>query len=143
MKREMRAYLAGGGTAEGYLDELERRQRLEISYRDNAEDKLGRMLEEAARSASAPYQKGDSTERFGSAKLVGRSRRDRRNDVNLPSSASAPIPTDPPSPATDDKLKAAYDYWLKANARLKSMGIYELSLPDTLRALQNSLEIDE
>ncbi len=50
---------------------------------------------------------------------------------------------DPPSPETDDKLKAAYDYWLKANARLKSMGIYELSLPDILRPLQNSIEIDE
>ena len=44
MKREMRAYLAGGGTAEGYMVELEKRQRLEISYRDNAEKRLNEML---------------------------------------------------------------------------------------------------
>ena len=44
MKREMRAYLAGGGTVEGYLAELEKRQRLEISYRDNAERRLNDML---------------------------------------------------------------------------------------------------
>ena len=44
MKREMRAYLAGGGTAEQYLAELEKRQRLEISYRENAEKRLGEQL---------------------------------------------------------------------------------------------------
>ena len=44
MKREMRAYLAGGGTADQYLAELEKRQRLEISYRENAEKRLGELL---------------------------------------------------------------------------------------------------
>ena len=44
MKREMKAYLAGGGTAEQYLAELEKRQRLEISYRENAEKRLGEQL---------------------------------------------------------------------------------------------------
>ena len=44
MKREMRAYLAGGGTADQYLAELEKRQRLEISYRENAEKRLGEQL---------------------------------------------------------------------------------------------------
>ena len=44
MKREMRAYLAGGGTIDGYLAELEKRQKLEISYRERAEQKLNDML---------------------------------------------------------------------------------------------------
>ncbi len=44
MKREMRAYLAAGGTVEGYLAELEKRQRLEISYRENAEQRLNELL---------------------------------------------------------------------------------------------------
>ena len=53
MKREMRAYIAGGGTVEQYLSELEKRQRLEISYRDNAERRLTEMLNgQDARSPS-------------------------------------------------------------------------------------------
>ena len=44
LKREMRAYLAGGGTVEGYIAELEKRQRLEISYRENAHRRLREML---------------------------------------------------------------------------------------------------
>ena len=86
MKREMRAYLAGGGTVDGYLTELEKRQRLEISYRKSAEEKLESLLK------------------------------------------------DP---------KAAYAYWLKANAQLQAMGIYPLALPDVLRSYQMSLDIDE
>jgi hypothetical protein len=46
MKREMKAYLAGGGTVEGYLAELEKRQRLELSYRERAEQKLEELLKE-------------------------------------------------------------------------------------------------
>ena len=86
MKREMRAYLTGGGTAEQYLAELEKRQRLEISYRENAERRLSEML---------------------------------------------------------SKPKAAYAYWLKANAQLQAMGIYPLALPDSLRSYQIGLDIDE
>ena len=86
MKREMRAYLAGGGTVDGYLTELEKRQRLEISYRKSAEEKLESLLK------------------------------------------------DP---------KAAYAYWLKANAQLQAMGIYPLVLPDALRSYQMSLDIEE
>jgi len=53
MKREMKAYLAGGGTVEQYLAELEKRQRLEISYRENAERRLNDMLNgQDARSPS-------------------------------------------------------------------------------------------
>lgn len=37
----------------------------------------------------------------------------------------------------------AYAYWLKANAQLKSMGIYELPLPEGLRAYQLSAGLDE
>ena len=86
LKREMRTYLAGGGTVEQYLSELTRRQKLEVSYRENAEKRLDDML---------------------------------------------------------SKPKEAYDYWLKANAQLKSMGIYELPMPDTLRSYQMSLGIEE
>ena len=38
---------------------------------------------------------------------------------------------------------AAYAYWLKANAQLKSMGIYEVPLPEGLRAYQLSAGLDE
>ena len=89
MKREMQAYLAGGGTAEGYLAELEKRQMLEISYRERAEQRLAELL------------KGQNAR------------------------------------------QAAYDYWLKANAQLKSMGIYELPLPDDLRSYQMGMEIED
>ncbi len=37
--------------------------------------------------------------------------------------------------------EAAYAYWLKANAQLKSMGIWELPLPESLNSYQMSLEI--
>ena len=99
MKREMRAYLAGGGTAEQYIAELEKRQRLEISYRERAEQRLNELLKE---------QKGDG----------------RRQDGGSP-------------------YKAAYAYWLKANAQLQAMGIYPLALPDALRSYQMGLDIDE
>lgn len=36
--------------------------------------------------------------------------------------------------------ESAYAYWLKANARLQSMGIYPLSLPEPLRTYQSKLE---
>ena len=45
MKREMRAYLAGGGTVAQYLAELAKRQKLEIAYRENAERRLAEMLQ--------------------------------------------------------------------------------------------------
>ena len=99
MKREMRAYLAGGGTVEQYLAELEKRQRLEISYRERAEQRLNELLRE---------QKGDG----------------RRQDGGSP-------------------YKAAYAYWLKANAQLQAMGIYPLALPDALRSYQMNLDIEE
>ena len=47
------------------------------------------------------------------------------------------------SPGGRDTLKAAYAYWLKANAQLQAMGIYPLALPDALRSYQMSFDIDE
>lgn len=36
-----------------------------------------------------------------------------------------------------------YDFWIKANAQLQSMGIYPLALPDELRDYQMSFDLDE
>ncbi len=127
MKREMRAYIAGGGTIDGYLAELEKRQKLEVSYRERAEQKLNDMLNGLdARSPGAtggtpvvPDAAKMAAPHTGGASAIGQDARGR------------------------DSLKAAYAYWLKANASLKSMGIYELPLPDALRSYQMSLDIDE
>ena len=45
MKRELKAYISAGGTWEEYLSELIKRQKLEISYRENAEKKIGEALD--------------------------------------------------------------------------------------------------
>ena len=109
MKRETRAYLAGGGTVDGYLAELEKRQRLEASYRDSAERRLNEMLNAESSSTKATEDKLESQK-----------------------------------PETGDpKLRAAYAYWLKANAQLQAMGIYPLALPDVLRTYQMTLDIEE
>ena len=86
MKQELREFLEGEGTVEGYVAEVMARQRNEASCRDRAEAKLENLL------------------------------------------------------ATPE---AAYDYWLKANAQLQSMGIYQLPLPDALRGYEAALDIDE
>ena len=56
--------------------------------------------------------------------------------------AKAVIPS-----ALNEMLKGdtakAYDFFLKANAQLQSMGIYPLPLPDSLRSYQNTLNFDE
>lgn len=116
MKREMRAYLAGGGTVEQYLAELAKRQRLEISYRENAEQKLAAMLEATRQGAG----------KTASAQQQG-----------------AGVTANVQQQGTEAALRKAYDYWLKANASLKSMGIYELPLPDALQAYQAGLDIEE
>ena len=41
------------------------------------------------------------------------------------------------------KEGSAYSYWLKANSQLKSMGIYELPLPEPLRNYQRSIDLDK
>ena len=124
MKREMRAYLAGGGTVEQYLAELEKRQKLEVSYRERAEQKLNELLS-AVNGQSA------------------RSTMDEGRDKRDPPAGRARSPSAPPTPPAPDALKATYAYWLKANAQLQAMGIYPLALPDALRSYQMSLDIDE
>lgn len=44
MKREMSAYLKGGGLVSGYIRELIKRQQTEVAYRQNAEKKLDQLL---------------------------------------------------------------------------------------------------
>ena len=44
---------------------------------------------------------------------------------------------------SSESFARAYDFWLKANAQLQSMGIYPLELPDELRAYQLTLDFDE
>ena len=87
IKGDLRRFLTAGGTAEEFVAELIKRQKLEIAYREKAEARLNEML------------KGDTAK--------------------------------------------AYDFFLKANAQLQSMGIYPLPLPDSLRSYQNTLDFDE
>ena len=101
MKCEMRAYLAGGGTVAQYLAELKNRQRLEISYRERAEQKLDAMLRKHDSSPGQAIQQSNN-----------------------------------------NALRDAYAYWLKVNASLKSMGIYELPLPDALYGYQSGLDLE-
>jgi len=93
MKNDLRMYLAAGGDVDGYLEELVRRQKLEVSHREKAERHLARLC------APAPQRKVDKA--------------------------------------------GAYEYWLRANAQLQSMGIYPLPLPDALRDYEANLDIDE
>ena len=93
MKSDLRRYLADGGTIDGYIEEVVKRQKLEVSYREKAENNLARLC---------------------SSKIIN----------------------------TDDRSEA-YDYWLKANAHLQTMGIYPLPLPDALRGYEATLDLDE
>lgn len=90
LKREMLNFIRGGGTVEKYFEELVKRQKLEISYREKSENRLKEML-----SDSKTHE------------------------------------------------KVIYNFWLKANARLQSMGIYPIPLPEMLRDYQLSLDLDE
>lgn len=47
-----------------------------------------------------------------------------------------------PLGSSSSRQSVAYDYWLKANATLQTMGIYPLELPDALRQYQLTLDID-
>ncbi len=59
MKREMSAYLAGGGTVQGYVAELVKRQKMELTYREKAEKYLSDLL--AAKSDDATAGKQSNT----------------------------------------------------------------------------------
>ena len=127
LKREMRAYLAGGGTVEQYLAELAKRQRLEISYRENAEQKLTAMLESARQGAG----KTASVQQQGAEGTASVQQQGAGGTASVQQQGA------------EAALRKAYDYWLKANASLKSMGIYELPLSDALQTYQAGLGLDE
>lgn len=55
IKREMKAYLRGGHTQAEYLVELVNRQRLEMSIRENAEQRIAQLLSNRGSSADAVY----------------------------------------------------------------------------------------
>jgi len=95
IKSELKNYIAEGGSVEEYINELVKRQKLELSYREKAERTLSRMLK------SSPSMKSN----------------------------------------TDKQL--VYDFWLKANAQLQSMGIYPIPLPSQLRGYQATLDFDD
>lgn len=101
IKREMSAYLQGGGTVEQYVAELIQRQQMEIGYREKAVTRLGELLNPRK---SKPGEK---------------------------------IPDGPTA------RKNAYEFLLKANAQLTALGIYPIPMPDSLRAYQMSLDLDE
>ena len=135
MKREMRAYIAGGGTVEGYLAELEKRQKLEVSYRERAEQKLNELLSAVnGQAARSPSTTGGTPVVPDAAKMAA----PHTDGTTVPGNGQ-----DVRSPGGRDSLKAAYAYWLKANAQLQAMGIYPLVLPDVLRSYQMSLDIEE
>ena len=52
LKREMSAYLRGGGTAKGYVDELVERQRLEIALREKAERRVAELAKGKEKDAA-------------------------------------------------------------------------------------------
>ena len=59
IKSDLRAYLADGGDIDGYLEELAKRQKLEVSYREKAEKHLARLC------APASGKKTDKAEAYG------------------------------------------------------------------------------
>lgn len=88
LKREMRNYMNGRHSAADYVNELVKRQQIELEYREKAEKKLAEMLKVA------------------------------------------------------NGKEAAYDFWMKANVQLQSMGIYPLPLPEQLRDFTLSFDLD-
>ena len=43
----------------------------------------------------------------------------------------------------DNQLKNAYEFWLKANAQLQSLGIYSIPLPEKLRNYQLTNQLED
>ncbi len=46
-------------------------------------------------------------------------------------------------PKSKGVLQKAYDYWLKSNAQLDSMGIYAIPMPEALRDYQKSINLED
>lgn len=107
------------------------------------------------------YRENDFTERIDLARIVAGIRRElfeylrggglvsgyireliKRQDkeISYRKTAAAQLeklnPQQPGKNGDINKLGAAYEYWLKANAQLQSLGIYPLPLPDWLRSYQ-------
>lgn len=61
MKREASAYLAGGGTVDGYFAELVKRQKMEIAYRDKAAVHLKELLDGEPATAYAYWLKANAS----------------------------------------------------------------------------------
>ena len=55
----------------------------------------------------------------------------------------SPIENREPADICRKALSDSYDYWLKANAQLQSMGVYPIPLPDALRGYQPVAEFEE
>ena len=86
------------------MESRAKRQNLDKSYRDRAENSLNALLDKAKPSVVASF--------------------------NAPHDAQRLV------------LKSAYEYWLKANGQLQSMGIYPLPLSEELRTYQLTIDID-
>lgn len=59
IKSDLRVYLTDGGDIDGYLEELAKRQKLEVAYREKAEKHLARLC------APASGKKSDKSEAYG------------------------------------------------------------------------------
>lgn len=59
IKSDLRVYLTDGGDIDGYLEELAKRQKLEVAYREKAEKHLARLC------APASGKKADKSEAYG------------------------------------------------------------------------------
>ena len=89
IRKELQIYLLGGGTIEGFIEELFARQQSEHQIRKRALEKLAKLLNE----------------------------KDSKS-----------------------KIANAYSFWLSANAKLSSMGIYQIPIPEILREYQKNLD---
>ena len=87
MKDELRLYLRGGGSVDGYVKDLILRQNMEIDQRKDLSRRLNERIEQDERSA--------------------------------------------------------YEFWLKANAQLRTRGIYPLQLPDQLLHFSLSADLND
>ena len=60
MKVEMLEYLHGGGSVSSYIDELYNRQKLEISYREKANENLKKIIQNNTREAYTYWLKANA-----------------------------------------------------------------------------------
>ena len=87
----------------------------------------------------AKASKATDDGRAASPRRPNRDQSASQDSVDTDGSASRPYHAARPESAP---CRAAYEYWLKANAQLQAMGIYPLPLPDALRSYQMGLELE-